>query len=187
MSLEDGRYALVGGNGAGKSTLLKILVGSEDADSGQVIMGGHDMKSDHIEARRKFSYVPDKPLVYPFLTGEEFLRMIASMHHIKQDDDIDKLVQQFGLVPHVEKKFSEMSLGTQRKFFLVAALMAKPSILFMDEPTNGLDQDTLDNLVELLTNDDAPRLVLFSSHDQDFIKRLSATKLNLKKGQLLLE
>lgn len=186
ISLDAGHYALVGGNGAGKSTLLKVLSGAEDADAGKIVIDGTDLKARHIEAKRKFAYVPDKPLVYPFLKGSEFLKMVSSMRHINDKKSIDSLVQLFGLAPHYEKKFKEMSLGTQRKFFLVAAFIANPKVLIMDEPTNGLDQNTMDNLVDLIKHKNAPQLVLFSTHDQTFIQRLSAAKLLLKDGQLSL-
>jgi len=184
LSLGAGNFAVVGPNGAGKSTLLKVLTGAIAADSGTIVVDGVDLMEHSLEAKRRFAYVPDKPLAYRFLLGRDFLSLVAGFRRVRDTVFAEELVDRFGLGPFLGKRFDAMSLGTQRKFFLVAAFMGEPKLLFMDEPTNALDKHSRSVLQELLVSDGIHRLGFFASHDDDFIKEVGATCLHLEGGVL---
>lgn len=185
FSLSAGVASLEGVNGCGKSTLLKVLCGAEALNSGEVLHRGVSLVEEGKEARRQIAYVPDKSPVYPFIRGAEFIRLVDDLKGDHSDAGYaDELIGRFGLTEHADSRFQNMSLGTQRKFFLVAALMGRPKSLFMDEPTNGLDAASRQVLLQILREECEDCLVLFSSHDKAFIEEIGARRLRLADGQL---
>lgn len=177
--------AVVGSNGAGKSTLLSILSGAEHPDSGSVLINSEDLLLHPVAAKKQLAYVPDKATVYPFMTGEEYLKFI---HLAKKESNTTQskfLIKCFGLEQHLKQRFSNMSLGTQRKFMLSAAFIGNPKVIIMDEPSNGLDQSSRNILIELLLKGNESRLTIFSTHDKLFIEQTNAKTVLLEHGLLL--
>lgn len=173
-----GCVALCDENGSGKSTLLGILAGTIDADEGEVWLDGHSLSKAPLEAKSALAYVPDDCLEYPLQTGREFLDLVASAKGTAVDTATLDLADRFGLTPHLEKRFEQMSLGTRKKFFVTATIIGAPAVVIADEPVNGLDAAGRAVLVELFRTLAADRTVLFASHDLKFARGCEAKMVN---------
>ncbi len=174
-----GVLALVGKNGAGKSTLISMLCGLIPADSGAIVIAGHDLQKNPVQAKQNLAYVPDEPVAYDFMTGFEYLMMICSLRGINWATCDKSLLSQFEVENVQHQPFKSMSLGTQRKFMLIGGLLAKPQVLIMDEPTNGLDFKAKETLIQAINAMRDNKLIFFSSHDQAFIEATKAQVLSL--------
>ncbi|WP_321962269.1 ABC transporter ATP-binding protein [Paraburkholderia sp. J7] len=170
-----GCVALCDENGSGKSTLLGILAGVIDADEGEVWLGGHSLRSAPLEAKSALAYVPDDCMAYPFQTGRAFLELVASTKKTAVDARTLDLADRFGLTPHLEKRFEQMSLGTRKKFFLTATTLGEPAVVIADEPGNGLDAAARAVLIDLFKDQARTSAVFFSSHDLRLARACEAT------------
>jgi ABC-2 type transport system ATP-binding protein len=160
-----GCVALSDENGSGKSTLLGILAGTIDADDGEVWLDGHSMHTAPLKAKSVLAYVPDDCMAYPFQTGRAFLELVASTKKTTVGRRTLDLAHRFGLTPHLEKRFAQMSLGTRKKMFLTAITLGEPTVVIADEPGNGLDAAARSVLIDLFITLAKDRAVFFSSHD----------------------
>lgn len=160
-----GCVALCDENGSGKSTLLGILAGAIDADEGEVWLNGHSLRGAAREAKSALAYVPDDCMAYPFQTGRAFLELVASEKKTAVDARTFDLADRFGLTPHLEKRFEQMSFGTRKKFFLTATTLGKPAVVIADEAGDGLDAAARAVLVDLFKDLAKDSAVFFSSHD----------------------
>ncbi|WP_423396505.1 ABC transporter ATP-binding protein [Burkholderia sp. LMG 21824] len=164
-SFGAGCVALCDENGSGKSTLLGILAGTIDADDGDVWINGHSLREAPLKAKSSLAYVPDDCIAYPFQTGREFLELVASTKKTVVDRRTLDLAHRFGLAPHLDKRFEQMSLGTRKKIFLSAVTLGDASVVIADEPGNGLDDAARGVLLDLFRTLAKDRVVFFSSHD----------------------
>ncbi|HEX5338231.1 MAG TPA: ABC transporter ATP-binding protein [Gallionella sp.] len=174
-----GVYAIQGPNGIGKSTLLGVLSGAIQPDAGDVLIDGISLTASPLPARQRLSYVPDESPVYPFMTGRDLLDFVAMAKQTTVDAHILQLVERFGLNSHLHSRFEVMSLGTQKKFMLCAAWIGDPQAIFMDEPSNGLDTAARELLESLIRERRPNRLILFSTHDADFVAACNAQVLSM--------
>ncbi|MBJ9739612.1 ABC transporter ATP-binding protein [Acinetobacter oleivorans] len=175
---DKGIYCLHGENGSGKSTVLGMIAGAILPDTGKILINGVGRSSQDLSHKKIFSYVPDSCPIYPFITGEEFLNFIQSIR--KSPSDIrDHLINIFNIKSYLASTFSEMSLGTAKKFMLIAALMVDSQVLVMDEPTNGLDVQSVKVLEDLILNLCQDRLILMACHDEKVRKKLNAKILDI--------
>ncbi|MBR8374875.1 ABC transporter ATP-binding protein [Burkholderia cenocepacia] len=173
-----GCVALCDENGSGKSTLLGILAGTVDADEGDVWINGHSLREAPLEAKSSLAYVPDDCMAYPFQTGREFLEFVASTKKTVVDHVTLEVAHRFGLAPHLEKRFEQMSLGTRKKIFLSAVTLGKPSVIVADEPSNGLDAAARGVLMDMFRTLAEDRVVFFSSHDPEFTEGCRARTIS---------
>ncbi|MFD0896395.1 ABC transporter ATP-binding protein [Loigolactobacillus binensis] len=140
-------YALLGANGSGKSTLLKIITGLLDADAGAVTVNQLDVKKDLRKIQRLFSFSAQNSTVDDVLTGSENLVLIAKLRHIKQPQQVaNDLLAQFKLTAAANKRVADYSGGMRRRLDLAMSLVGDPEILFLDEPTTGLDPASRNDL-----------------------------------------
>ncbi len=161
-----GAYTLRGPNGIGKSTLLSVLAGAIEADSGTVWIDQQPMHSDPVAAKARLAYVPDECPVYPFMTGRELLKFVAYAKRCEIGAQVMEITTRLGLATHLDTRFGEMSLGTQKKTMLAAAWIGDPAVMLFDEPSNGLDAKARAILIEMVH---ARRgVVLISTHDHEF-------------------
>lgn len=179
LDLGPGGHALRGENGIGKSTLLRLLAGVQPIEAGHVLIDGIDLMRAPEEARRHLAYVPDESPVYPFMTGEDLLRFVAAARRVGIDPDIRAMLGGFDLDRHLRTRFDAMSLGTRKKMLLCAAWIGSPPVLLLDEPSNGLDQAARDELARLLRQAGRDRMVLYASHDEDFIAASGAATIGM--------
>ena len=135
-------FALLGSNGAGKTTLIKILTTLLKSDGGTASVNGFDVTSQPDHVRQSFSLTGQSAAVDELLTGRENLIMIARLRHIKQPRQVaDELLTRFGLTDAANRRVSTYSGGMRRRLDLAMSLVGTPPILFLDEPTTGLDPE----------------------------------------------
>ena len=143
FTVEQGSiFALLGSNGAGKTTLVKILATLLKQDSGTAIVNGFDVASQPDHVRQSLSLTGQFAAVDEMLTGQENLIMIARLRHVKQPRQVaDELLTRFGLTDAATRRVSTYSGGMRRRLDLAMSLVGTPPILFLDEPTTGLDPE----------------------------------------------
>ena len=135
-------FALLGPNGAGKTTLIKILTTLLKQDSGTAIVNGFDVASKPYHVRQSLSLTGQFAAVDEMLTGQENLIMIARLRHLKQPRQVaDDLLTRFGLTDAANRRVSTYSGGMRRRLDIAMSLVGTPPILFLDEPTTGLDPE----------------------------------------------
>ncbi|WP_431228645.1 ABC transporter ATP-binding protein [Burkholderia contaminans] len=160
-----GCVALCDETGSGKSTLLAMLAGTLDADEGEVWIGGHSLRTAPHDAKSALAYVPDDCLAYPLQTGRAFLDLVAAGRKTVVDARTLELADRFGLGPHLEKRFEQMSFGTRKKLFLTATTLGAPAVVIADDPDSGLDAASRAVLIDLFKTLAADRAVFFSTYD----------------------
>jgi len=135
-------FAVLGPNAAGKTTTLKILAGLMKPTSGIARVGGFDVQTHPLEARRRMAFVPDFPFLYEKLTTWEFLRFTGQLFQMK-DEKIRangrELITRFNLEPYINKPIDGLSHGTRQRVAIVSALIHEPEVFIIDEPMVGLD------------------------------------------------
>jgi ABC-2 type transport system ATP-binding protein len=145
--------ALLGPNGAGKTTAVRVLTTLTDPDGGRALVAGCDVAADPVGVRRAIGLAAQDATVDGLLTGRENLAMIGELHHLgrpRAKARADELLEQFALVDAGDRLVRTYSGGMRRRLDLAATLVAKPEILFLDEPTTGLDPRARNDLWEVL-------------------------------------
>ncbi|QIE27034.1 ABC transporter ATP-binding protein NatA (plasmid) [Caballeronia sp. SBC1] len=169
-----GCVALNDETGSGKSTLLGIVAGEIEPDQGEVWIDGHSLRSAPLEAKSLLAYVPDDCMPYSLQTGREYLELVASNRKTAVNSPTLDLADRFGLTPHLEKRFEQMSFGTRKKVFLTAAALGDVKVVIADEPAAGLDAPARAVLIDLFKELGENRTVFFSSYDVEFTQACSA-------------
>ncbi len=175
-----GCFALRDEGGGGKTTLLGMLAGTTDTGDGKVWIDGHAMHDTSEAARAAnaaLAVVPFDCLTEPSQTGRGFLEQRAAERQVTLDANVLDWVTRFGLIPHMEKRFDQMSLGTRRKFYLSATLFGAPRVILADEPSGGLDGPSRAVLVDLFATLGEDRCVFFSTHDDELVDGCRARTL----------
>ncbi|WP_427910807.1 ATP-binding cassette domain-containing protein [Pediococcus parvulus] len=140
-------YALLGANGAGKSTLLKIITGLLNSDQGTVRVNDFDVNKQLRQIQRLFSFSAQTSSVDDILTGYENLALIAKLRHVANPNQTaTDLLAQFKLTEAAKKRVADYSGGMRRRLDLAMSLVGNPEILFLDEPTTGLDPSSRNDL-----------------------------------------
>src|SRR5689334_13360932 len=135
-------YALLGPNGAGKTTVVRILSTLVRADGGAATVAGHDVAEQPDGVRRSIGVTGQFSAIDELLTGRENLRLMADLAHLPSRDAaarVDDLLGQFGLAEAADRRAATYSGGMKRRLDLAMTLVSRPRIIFLDEPTNGLD------------------------------------------------
>jgi ABC-2 type transport system ATP-binding protein len=141
LSIEEGEFfGLLGPNGAGKTSLISIVAGLNRADSGAVAIHGHDTVVDYRNARKLLGVVPQELVFDPFFTVRETLRMQSGYFGLKKNDDwIDEVMHHLDLTGKAETNMRALSGGMKRRVLVAQALVHKPPVIVLDEPTAGVD------------------------------------------------
>lgn len=175
----------LGKNGAGKSTTMKIICGLLSADSGSVEICGHDIKKDRVEALKSMGVSIEAPALYDNLTGRENLKLMANWRSV--DDKRVKEMEEYSKLGHnLNRLVKGYSMGMKMRLMLAMVLMAKPKLLILDEPMNGLDPDGVFQLREemkKLKEDGCS--ILFSSHQLAEVEKISDRIVMIESGQVV--
>jgi ABC-2 type transport system ATP-binding protein len=145
--------ALLGPNGAGKTTAVRVLTTLTEPDAGTARVAGHDIATDPVAVRRSIGLAAQDATVDGLLTGHENLTMIGELHHLgrrRATERADELLGQFTLTEARDKLAKDFSGGMRRRLDLAATLVARPELLFLDEPTTGLDPRARNDLWDVL-------------------------------------
>jgi len=143
LSVERGNiFALLGSNGAGKTTLIKILATLLPQDSGKAFVASADVSAEPDRVRRAISLTGQFTAVDDVLTGRENLVLIAKLRHLPQPQSVaDELLERFGLTDAANRRAGEYSGGMRRRLDIAMSLIGNPEVIFLDEPTTGLDPE----------------------------------------------
>ena len=141
LSIEEGEFfGLLGPNGAGKTTLISIIAGLNRADSGHVSIQGHDVVKNYRQARKRLGVVPQELVFDPFFTVRETLRMQSGYFGLKKNDQwIDEVMHHLDLTNKADVNMRALSGGMKRRVLVAQALVHKPPVIVLDEPTAGVD------------------------------------------------
>ena len=188
FDIEPGEFfGLLGPNGAGKTTLISILAGLSRASSGRVLVHGADVQSDFAEARRQLGVVPQELVFDPFFNVREALRFQSGYFGIQRNDDwIDELLAGLGLTDKANANMRQLSGGMKRRVLVAQALVHKPPVIVLDEPTAGVDvelRQTLWAFVSRLNKQGST--VLLTTHYLEEAEALCHRIAMLKLGQVV--
>ncbi len=153
LQVHNELFVFLGPNGAGKTTTIKMMTGLLKPTSGTITIEGYDLLQHPVEAKRMFGLVPDTPVLYDKLSLREFLEFIGNLYEVDRDAfkrRFDQLIDLFDLDDRVNDLIQNFSHGMKQKCILAAALIHDPKVLFLDEPTVGLDPKSARNLKDLL-------------------------------------
>jgi ABC-2 type transport system ATP-binding protein len=181
----------LGPNGAGKTTTLKMLTGLLVPDGGSTLICGLDIQQEPIKAKAQFAYVPDTPNLYGKLKASEYLRFIARLYHVpaeEADVRIKQLLELFELTDKAGMFLEGFSHGMQQKIALTGALLHDPKILFMDEPTVGLDPRSARLVKDLMQQRrDEGNAVFFSTHILEIAQNMCDRVIIIDRGRILAD
>jgi ABC-2 type transport system ATP-binding protein len=179
----------LGPNGAGKTTTLKMLTGLLKPTAGAAAIAGHDIQKDPIAAKAAFGYVPDTPNLYGKLNGWEFLRFVARLYRVPRDQAerrAGELLKLFELSDAAGDLIEGYSHCMQQKIALAAALIHDPQVLFLDEPTVGLDPRSARVIKNMLGQlRDRGSAVLFSTHILEIAERMCDRVVIIDHGEVI--
>ncbi|MEY9971206.1 ABC-2 type transport system ATP-binding protein [Lysinibacillus sp. RC46] len=178
----------IGPNGAGKSTTVKIILGIEGDYGGEIKLFGENNGKDSIEYRRRIGYVPEIADVYDNLSGYEYLTFIGQLYGLELEVVADKsksLMELFGVGEAYHSRISSYSKGMRQKLLIIASLIHNPDLLFLDEPINGLDANSVMIFKEILIQLAAQgKTIFYSSHIMDVVEKISSRIILLNDGKI---
>ncbi len=191
LSLDVGRgmFGLLGPNGAGKSSLMRTLAGLQLPDSGSIIFDGIDVLTDPYALRRRLGYLPQSFGAYPYASCRTLLRHMAILKGLPDDRvtaaQIDELLAVTNLSASANRRVSNFSGGMRQRFGIAQALLGRPDLLILDEPTAGLDPEERTRLYNLLSQLAADRVVLLSTHIVDDVEQLCPRLAIIRAGRIV--
>lgn len=188
FSVEPGEFfALLGPNGAGKTTLISILAGLTRASSGNISVMGHNVQTDYAQARRALGVVPQELVFDPFFTVREALQFQSGYFGIRHNDDwIDELLQGLGLADKANANMRQLSGGMKRRVLVAQALVHRPPVIVLDEPTAGVDVELRQTLWKFISRlNKQGNTVLLTTHYLEEAEALCSRVALLKQGELI--
>ena len=185
LKLESGKiYGIVGPNGSGKTMLFRALSGLMKINSGEVLLDEKKLHKD-FEVIPNLGIVLENAGLYPDLTGLQNLQFLARAKKKVTEDEIKETIRRVGLNPEDKRTFHKYSLGMKQRIVLAQALMEKPDVLFLDEPTNALDADGIEDIRRIIIEEkNRGALVLIASHNPTDIQLLADEVFDMNDGYL---
>lgn len=178
--------AFIGPNGCGKTTTIKLILGLQSATEGSITINGFDIKNDFVKAIEKVGAIVENPDSYMHLTGLQNLKLIKNSYKNISDNDIYEVINLVKLESSINEKVSTYSLGMRQRLGLAKALLNKPDLLILDEPTNGLDPEGIRDLRNLLKNLASNGVgILISSHNLAELESFCNKICIIEKGKII--
>ena len=188
LQIDEGEFfGLLGPNGAGKTTLISCLAGLTRPDSGQLTVMGHDVLGDYREARRRLGVVPQELVFDPFFSVRETLRIQSGYFGIRHNDDwIDEILASLDLTAKADVNMRRLSGGMKRRVLVAQALVHKPPVIVLDEPTAGVDVELRQGLWQFIRrlNQDGHTVIL-TTHYLEEAEALCGRIAMLKQGRIV--
>ena len=188
LEIQEGEFfGLLGPNGAGKTTLISILAGLCRPSSGHAKVMGHDVQSDFRAARRLLGIVPQELVFDPFFNVRETLEFQSGYFGIKNNGDwIDEIMHHLGLTDKADKNMRALSGGMKRRVLVAQALVHRPPVIVLDEPTAGVDVELRQSLWKFVSrlNQEGHTIVL-TTHYLEEAEQLCGRIAMLKKGEIV--
>jgi len=190
LSIEEGElFSLLGVNGAGKTTTIKMLSALTAVTEGDALLLGKSVVSESAEVKRLIAVSPQETAVAPSLSAEENLALICGVHGFskeKRENKIKELTELLGLGGILKRKAGKLSGGWQRRLSIAMALISEPKILFLDEPTLGLDVIARSDLWDIIRSLKGKVTIILTTHYMEEAEALSDRIGIMKDGRLLL-
>lgn len=185
LNLESGNvYGFVGRNGSGKTMLFRAVSGLINIDSGKVML-------DEKELHKDMQVLPDMGIIlenaglYSEFTGRKNLQILAGIRKKNTPQEVDKAIERVGLDPNDKRTYRKYSLGMKQRIILAQAIMEHPSILFLDEPTNALDEDGVNRIRRIVAEEkERGSIVLLASHNKEDIEMLADKVYYMVDGRI---
>ena len=180
-------FGLLGPNGAGKTTLISTLAGLTRPTEGRVLVHGHDVQADYAITRRLLGVVPQELVFDPFFTVRESLRIQSGYFGVKKNDAwIDELLDSLGLADKAGSNMRQLSGGMKRRVLVAQALVHKPRVIVLDEPTAGVDVELRQTLWQFIAKlNKQGHTVLLTTHYLEEAEALCGRIAMLKRGQVV--
>jgi ABC-2 type transport system ATP-binding protein len=180
-------FGLLGPNGAGKTTLISILAGLSRPSSGQAKVLGFDVQSDYAEARKRLGVVPQELVFDPFFNVREALRIQSGYFGVRNNDAwIDELLHSLGLADKANANMRQLSGGMKRRVLVAQALVHKPPVIVLDEPTAGVDVELRQTLWQFIARlNKEGHTVLLTTHYLEEAEALCGRIAMLKQGRVV--
>lgn len=188
FELNEGEIlGFIGPNGAGKTTTIKLVLGLQNITSGTVKINGFDIKLDFVKAIEKVGAIVENPDFYMYLSGRKNLELIANMYKNIDSKRIDEVVKLVGLENRINDKVSKYSLGMRQRLGIAQAILNKPNLLILDEPTNGLDPEGIKDLREFLVKlaKEEKMAIFISSHNLAELESFCTKVCIIKNGKII--
>lgn len=187
FELDEGDIiAFIGPNGSGKTTTIKLILGLQGIDKGSVNINGFDIKKNFVKAIEKVGAIVENPDTYMYLSGWDNLKLTANMYKNISDEAIKDIVKLVDLETRIHDKVSKYSLGMRQRLGIARALINKPNILILDEPTNGLDPEGIKDLRNLLKKLAKEGMgILISSHNLAELESFCNKVLIIDNGTII--
>lgn len=183
LTFESGKiYGFTGRNGSGKSVLLKIICGFYTPTSGEVLLDNYNyiLNNDFPKSTR---CLIEKPNFLPDLTGYENLKLLASIENKIGDKEIMDTIEKLNLKEEINKKYSKYSLGTKQKLGIAQVLMEEPKLIVLDEPLNGIENETAKEVRKILNEEKKKdKIIIVASHIKEDIDTLADVVYNIDNG-----
>ena len=188
FNIERGEFfGLLGPNGAGKTTLISILAGLTRASSGRVTVMGHDVVADYAAARKALGIVPQELVFDPFFSVRETLRIQSGYFGLRHNDAwIDELLDELGLADKAGANMRQLSGGMKRRVLVAQALVHRPPVIVLDEPTAGVDVELRQTLWQFIARlNKQGHTVLLTTHYLEEAEALCSRIAMLKQGRVV--
>lgn len=181
-------FGFIGPNGAGKTTTIKMITGILQPTQGEVFIDGISMKSNPVECKQLFGYVPDNPDIYERLTGAEYLNFMADVYNVPLSDRkerIENYTEEFGIQAALNQQIKSYSHGMRQKLVITGALIHQPKLWILDEPMVGLDPMSAKLLKdEMREHCKKGNTVFFSTHILEVAEKLCDRVAIIKYGEI---
>ncbi len=183
-------YGLLGPNGAGKSSTMNMMTGYIAPTGGTVLIDGHDIYSDAIEAKKRLGYLPENPPLYQEMTVHEYLVFAAELKGVKKEDRlvrVEAVMEDAGLLEVSDKLIRTLSKGYKQRVGFAQAIINSPEVIILDEPTVGLDPKQIIEFREMIKALGQEHIVLLSSHILSEISAVCDHVFIINGGKLIVD
>ena len=178
----------LGPNGAGKSTTMKMISGFLEPDSGRAAISGYDVHQEPLRARRHLGYLPEGAPAYSEMTPRGYLRFIAEVRGFRGSDigrHVDHAVALTSLAEVLDQPIETLSKGFKRRVGIAQAILHDPSVLIMDEPTDGLDPNQKHQVRELIREMSAHKAIIVSTHILEEVEAVCSRAVVIARGRIV--
>lgn len=177
----------IGPNGAGKTTTIKLILGLQKITSGTVKINGFSVQNEFEKAIKRVGTIVENPDLYMYMSGYENLKMISNLYDGITKERIEEVIKLVGLENRIKDKVSKYSLGMRQRLGIAQAILHKPNLLVLDEPTNGLDPEGIKQVKDLLTKlaKEEKMAILISSHNLLELESFCNKITIIKNGEIV--
>lgn len=178
---------LLGPNGAGKSTLMKTLAGALAVQQGQVRLEDLTTAENPVAYKKNIGFLPENNPLPGDMYVREYLRFLAEIHRLKDKNIVEDTLEMLGILPEADKKIRQLSKGYQQRVGLAQAVMHRPALMILDEPTNGLDPNQILDIRGVIKKLGTGRMVLLSTHIMQEVEALCSRVILIHQGKILTD